>query len=438
MADRPAGPAQAQRRPLTFLLIAHYLSSFGNSVTVVTVPLYVLSRGGSATAVGWAGFASALPLVFAGAVGGVWVDRIGGRWMSVLSDTVAGVIIGLVPLLTDTVGLPQSALLLLLFGRSLVATPVNAARLGLLAPLVERAQVRLESANSWFQGGMQLGLLVGAPLAGVVFVAYGATTGLYVDCATFFASAILITVGVPGGLSANAPRRAGFFKQLAEGPAAVRQIPVVGAMTLFLFVTNFLGDSFTPVLLPLYAKLTLGGGQYLGWMLAAAGAGATIGTFAYGPVSKWFLRSRRWTLLGCFAVIGVLRLSMAADPGPVLATVISFMVGLCIGPLNPVLATVMFRWVPEQLRGRVFTLTQAVSISAAPAGVLVAAWSVTLFGLRETLAGFGAAYLVLILLSTGRRALDDMDRLPEPAPVEAADEATAEPEPVEGLVESAD
>lgn len=412
-ADQLHGPSHAQRRPLTIMLIAHYLSSFGNAVTLVTVPLYVLSRGGSATAVGWAGFAGALPLVFAGAVGGVWVDRIGGRRVSVLSDTVAGVIIGLVPLLTNTVGLPEFALLVLLFGRSLVATPVNAARLGLLAPLAERAHVRLESANSWFQGGPQLGLLIGAPLAGVIFVTYGATTGLYVDCASFAASAALVAAGVPRKLTtAAAPRHAGFFKQLAEGPAAVRQIPVVGAMTAFLFVTNFLGDSFTPVLLPLYAKLTLGHEQYLGWMLAASGAGAVVGTFGYGPLSKWFPSSRRWTLLLCFAAIGLLRLAMAADPGPILVTAISFLIGLCIGPLNPVLSTVMFQWVPEPLRGRVFTLTQAVSISAAPIGVLAAAWSVTAFGLRDTLAGFGATYLVLVLASTGWRALKDMDAAP--------------------------
>src|SRR3954471_6121047 len=74
------------RSALFLLLIAHYASACGNAVTIVTVPLYVLARTGSPLATGLAAFANSLPLIFAGAVGGVWVDRLGGRAVSVASD----------------------------------------------------------------------------------------------------------------------------------------------------------------------------------------------------------------------------------------------------------------------------------------------------------------------------------------------------------------
>ncbi|MER5883638.1 MFS transporter [Streptomyces sp. NPDC001941] len=407
--------ATLRRRPLVLMLVAHYLSAFGNAVTVVTVPLYVFGQTGSSVSTGLAGFANALPLVFAGAVGGVWIDRIGGQRMSVVSDLLAGALIGLVPLLNDTVGLPLPALMLLLFGRSMVATPASAARMTLVKPLADEAGVRLENANSWIQGAPRLGLLVGAPLAGLLIATTGPVVGMYVDCASFFAAALLMSLGVPRRAPQPAAERPPFFRQLSDGLTATRKIPVIAAMTGFVVVTNFLDDAFTPVLLPVYSEEVLGGGQYLGWLLAASGCGAVAGTFLYGPASKRLLTSRRWTLLGCFAVIGVLRLCVAAEPGPVLTIVISFLLGLAAGPLNPVLMTVMFERVPPELTGRIFALSGAAAMSAAPLGILVAGWSVDLAGLRTTLIAFGCAYLVLIAVSSRLSALKDMDKGPDAA-----------------------
>ncbi|MGI5467550.1 MFS transporter [Streptomyces sp. CA-132043] len=416
-SDPGTAPATRQRRPLFMMLLAHYLSSFGNAITVITVPLYVLHTTGSSVSTGLAGFANTLPLIFAGAVGGVWIDRIGGKRMSVLSDVVAGVSIGLVPLLDNTVGLPLPVLMGLLFGRSLGSTPTGAARQSLIKPLAEQSGVRLASANSWMQGAPRLGLLVGAPLAGLLVAVSGPVTGMYVDAGTFLLSALLVAVGVPNrsASASAAPRDHGFFRQLAEGAKLVRGIPVVGAMTAFVFVTNFLDDAFNPVILPVYSDEVLGSGQYLGWLVAASGCGAVAGTFAYSPASARWLTSRRWTLLGCFLVIGALRLALGGMPGVVLSIVISFLLGLAAGPLNPALSTVMLEKVPEAAFGRVFALTSAVGMSAAPIGILVAGWSIHGIGLRGTLLLFGTAYIVLVLVSLRSRALRDMDTKPAPA-----------------------
>ncbi|MGV4927984.1 MFS transporter (plasmid) [Streptomyces sp. BHT-5-2] len=407
-------PTESRRRgPLSVLLIAQYLSAFGNAVTIVTVPLYVLGATGSSIATGLAGFANALPLIFAGAIGGVFIDRIGGRRMSVLSDLFAGVLIGLVPLLDQTTGLPLPLLMALLFGRTVVATPAQAARLSLIKPLAETAGVRLESANSWFQAAPRLGLVVGAPLAGLLVAVSGSVAGMYVDSATFLIASALVGFAVPRGRpAASSGEKLGFVRQLTEGMAVVRTIPVIGAMTAFVFVTNFLDDAFTPLMLPVYAKEILGNGEYLGWLLAASGVGAIAGTFLYPPLSRRFLTSRRYTLLGCFAVIAALRLLMVAHPGLFLMVALTFASGLAAGPLNPVLSTVMLERVPEELRGRVFGLSGAVAMAAAPLGILCAGWAVDGAGLTWALACFGTAYFVLILVSLRSRALRDMDAAP--------------------------
>jgi MFS family permease len=408
-ADTPT----ARRGPLTALLTAQYLSAFGNAVTIVTVPLYVLGATGSSVATGLAGFANALPLIFAGAVGGVFIDRIGGRRMSVLSDLLAGVLIGLVPLLDQTAGLPLPLLMGLLFGRTVVATPAQAARLSLIKPLADGAQVRLESANSWFQAAPRLGLVVGAPLAGLLVAVSGSVVGMYVDAASFLVASALVALAVPPAEAApGGGEKLSFLRQLTEGFAVVRTIPVIGAMTAFVFVTNFLDDAFTPLMLPVYAKEVLGDGQYLGWLLAASGCGAIAGTFLYPMLSRRFLTSRRYTLLGCFAVIAALRLLMVLHPGPFLMVTITFASGLAAGPLNPALSTVMLERVPEELRGRVFGLSGAVAMAAAPLGILCAGLAVDGVGLTAALGCFGTAYFVLILVSLRSRALREMDKKP--------------------------
>ncbi len=406
-------PTTVNRRPLAVLLTAHYLSAFGNAVTVVTVPLYVLSRTGSPVATGLAGFASTLPLIFAGAVGGVWIDRLGGRRISILSDLLAGVCIGLVPLLDGTIGMSMPLLLGLLFARSLVATPANAARVSLIKPLAEAGGVRLETANSWYQAAPRLGLVLGAPLAGLLVATAGPVVGLYVDAAGFLVASALVAVGVPAAAkTVELGERLGFVQQLVEGVVLVRRMPVIAAMTAFVFVTNFLDGAFTPVLLPVYARDILHDGQYLGWLIAATGVGAVAGTLLYAPASRYFLASRRGTMLGCFAVIGALRLSMALAPAAAVMIAICFLLGLAGGPLNPVLTTVTLEHVPEHARGRVFGLGSAVALSGAPLGVLSAGWAVAGAGLLPTLACFGATYLILVLVSLRARALHEMDVVP--------------------------
>ncbi|WP_053926418.1 MFS transporter [Streptomyces chattanoogensis] len=415
-ADPAAARPALRRAPLTVLLVAQYLSSFGNAVTIVTIPLYVLGKTGSAVETGLAGFANSLPLIFAGAFGGVLIDRVGGRRMSVLSDLLAGLIIGLIPLLDETTGLPTPALLCMLFGRTVVATPATAARLSMIKPLAEAAGVRLENANSWYQAAPRLGLVAGAPLAGLLVAVSGSVTGMYVDAASFLIASALIAFAVPRAPARPAGPSVGFGRQLTEGLALVKTMPVIGAMTAFVFVTNFLDDAFTPLMLPVYTREVLGNGESLGWLLAASGCGAIAGTFLYGPASRRFLSNRRLTLLGCFAVIAALRLLFVAQPGLPVMLALTFLSGLAAGPLNPVLSTVMLERVPEDLRGRVFGLTGAVGMGAAPLGILAAGWAVEYGGLRIAMACFGLAYVVLILLSLRSRALKEMDAPVVPGP----------------------
>ncbi|MBW4718328.1 MFS transporter [Saccharothrix obliqua] len=396
------------RRPLIVLLTANYLSWFGNAVTVVAVPLYVLQETGSSLQTGLAGFANTLPLVFAGAAGGVLVDRFGGRRVGVLSDLAAGVCMVLVPLLHGTVGLPMPVLLALLFGRSLAATPAGTARLSQLAPLAEAAGVRRETANTVHHSAQRLALVLGPPLAAALVAVTGPAPTLYLDAGSFLLASLLTFLGVPATERPATPR-AGFARQLRDGFAFVAATPVIGAILAVLVVTNFVDDAFAPVLLPVYATEVAGDVRALGWLLAAGGVGAVIGTLAYAPASRNVLRNRYATFIGCFAAVALLRVLMVYLPGVPAMAALTFLVGLAGGPLNPLLATVMQERVPEGLQGRVFGLTGAVAFASVPLGVLSAGWSVELVGLRYSLLGFAVVYLALVVVALRLKSLRELD-----------------------------
>lgn len=396
---------KTQRRALvglSSLIVAHYVSWFGNIITTVTVPLYVLGMTESGVQTGLAGFANTLPLVVAGALAGVFIDRLGGRAVSVAADLAAGALTLVLPFLIEGPDSPFVFLLVVLFVRSLIAAPAASARLSLIERMSSDAGVRLESSNTLFQSAQRVALIVGAPLAGVLFVVWGGPTALFIDAGTFFVAAIILWFGVPKPREDGAPSSDGdagsrsYFGMLADGFTYVRSSPLIVAILAVIMLSNFLDDAFAPLLLPAYSVEVLGSAGLLGVLLAGAGIGSVIGMFLYIPASGRVLRNRYWTFVASLLVVGLLRLVLVAYPSLPLAVVVVFLVGLAGAPLNPLLVTVMQILVPTHLQGRVFSLVSGLAMAAVPLGVLTSGVALDLVGLRASLAIFAGGYVVLV------------------------------------------
>ena len=393
------------RAPLVGLLAANYVTWFGNGITMVAVPLYVLARTHSAQTAGWAGAASAVPLVIAGLGGGVLIDRRGLRQSSVLSDFAAGLFTAAVPLLDRLSMLPIPYLLMLLFFRSLFNTPGNVARLGLLPELAERAQTTKDVANTYFRLAPRLALVLGPSAAGLLVSAVGPSATLYIDAVTFFSSAGLVLVFVPkGNTSARQPTKP-FVSEMREGLRFICTERAVLVMLGLLSMTNLIDEAFAPVLLPVYALTVVGDAATVGWLLAANGVGAVAGTLLYIPARLRLGQSRFLIFVICFAIVALSRFAMTGLPNRWFATTITFVFGLASGPLNPIISTAMQEATPKYLRGRVFGAFSATAYSAAPLGILIAGWLVGVIGLRETFAVYGVMYVCAVTIAASSRAL---------------------------------
>lgn len=405
------------KRPLIALVAANYLSWLGNTMTLVAVPLYVLDISGSAAEAGAAGFAGALPMIIAGLAGGVIADRVGARRTSVWADVLAGICMAAVPLLHSTVGLALPALMALLFLRTLADAPGAAARLALLPRVTAQSKVRSETANSLFHSAQRVAFVVGPPAAGVLAGIIGPAAVLYFDALTFLASGLFIAIAVPRARpSADAEHeqdqgaRPGLVREVSEGARYILRTPILAAIISVVVCTNFLDDALTPVLLPVYSRDVLDNADLVGWLLAANGIGAVVGSFGYAPASRRLLRNRWATFVGCFALICVARLVMVLEPGLWPMLLVTFAIGLASGPINPLVTGVVERVTPERMLGRIWGAVMAMAFAAAPIGIFLNGWLTEQLSLRTTLAVFGGLYVLLIAYALTNRALRALAR----------------------------
>ena len=187
-----------RRAPLYALYVADAVSLAGNAVAQLAIPWFVLTTTGSASLTALAVFFNFLPIVLAGFLGGVIVDRLGFRTTSIVADLASSAAVAAIPLLYSTVGLELWQLMALVFVGALLDAPGATARAALLPDLVELAAVRMERASGIRGAIQQSAQLIGAPIGGLLVAGVGATNALWLNSASFLVSAAL-----PYSASAN-------------------------------------------------------------------------------------------------------------------------------------------------------------------------------------------------------------------------------------------
>ncbi len=404
------------RLPLLALLGANAISLVGSQLTSLAIPWFVLQLTGSATKTGLTAFVNTLPAVLAGFFGGTLVDRLGYKRASVAADLLSGVSIALVPLLLRTGGLAFWQLLVLVFLRALLDTPGATARRSLLPDLAVLAGWRLERVNAAAQAIGNLAGLLGPPLAGLLIVTLGSSTALWVDAASFVASAAIVAAALPRGAPApHAARTAGqYVRELGAGLRFVRRQPLILALTTIIAIVNFLGAPLFAVILPVYALRTFGSAVSLGLMAAGFGGGALGGTLLFGAVGhRW---PRRATVVTAFLGSGLPFWLLIPAPGLAATVAALALVGVAVGVVNPLLATLFQERTPAELRGRVFGVLTALGLAAAPLGMVLAGSLLAAVGVRWTLGAIATAYALVTVSLRFHPAFRMLDNPADDAP----------------------
>lgn len=390
------------RTPLVAVLAANSISTAGTSLTLIGVPWFVLETTGSAGKAGVVAFCATLPIVVAALVGGPVIDRLGRRRVAVASDAVCAAAVAAVPLLHHAGALHFWMLCALMAVNGLAHTPGNTARYVLVPDLAEHAGTTLARAASLFDAVSRGARMVGAALAGVLIAVVGAETVLLLDAATFALSALLVAGGVRG-IRAAEPRKAAapvslrtYRAELREGYAYLLGNRLLLAVVVMVMFMNGTDQGWNAVLLPVHAEGELGGATDLGLLTALFGAGGLTGALLYGAVGHRF--SRRTVFAVCVVLCGAPRFAVAALTGTTLPLAVTMALGgVAGGMLNPILTTVTYERVPEELRSRVSGALTAGCELAMPVGGLAAGLLVEGMGATGALLAMGGVYFLATL-----------------------------------------
>lgn len=279
-------------------VIAAALSSVGNGMHFIAVAWFLYKITGSAASVGWVLIVGTLPGLVLSPWIGVLVDRWSNKWICVAADVLRALIL-------------SCLVLAMLFDFRVVETIYVTTFLTAICSIFFQSSVaalvrdistkeNLLDANIVSKMSMQIGMLTGSSIGGILVAHFGAMTVILLNGASFLISGIL-TMWIREVRHAasfdQAHEKIRFAKELRDTLDYVRDnrfivwsaiVQMFGATTL----------SVCNTLLPVFVDRELkAGAQAFGMIDAAWGAGSIAGGFALAYIARR-IDGRRISLYG--------------------------------------------------------------------------------------------------------------------------------------------
>lgn len=380
-----------------YLLIGRIVTNIGDSIYYVAAMWLVYSLGGNAFYSGLAGFLTLLPVSLQ-FITGPFVDRWPVKRTLIITQVLQAVLILIIPIAYYFDALTVTLILIVMPIVSFIeqfAYPSQSKALPLILKKKE-----LIKGNSYFSFAYQGIDMVFNAMSGVLVAFVGAVTLFLADSVTFAAAAILFSlVKVPHYTKENIANKKGvkhrlenYFNELKEGFAIV----FGSLMAIFLvgsIVANFaIGGALA--ILPAFAD-DHGGAKIYGFYLAAMSTGGLIGAL----LATWMGKLR----IGLFSIFAFLFGSIcwvlaATVPWTYIAIALFGMAWIPIGGTNVIFAATIQTIVPNQLLGRINSVSRSMSSIAMPVGSLAGGYfaTVTSSTLIFALTGLGLAFVSIV------------------------------------------
>jgi MFS family permease len=383
-------------RDFRYLYAGQMVSFLGSQLTVVAVPYQVYRLTHSSLQVGLVSLVGLVPLVAGSLIGGSIVDTYDRRRVLLITEVLlagTSVTLALNASAAQPALWPLYAVTAVASGLSGVDRP---ARSAMVPNLV--GEQHLAAANALWQILMQVGVIAGPGLAGLLLAGTSLSAVYWIDVATFGAAFITVLFMAPMPVPGR-PRKVG-LGSIIEGLSYLRGRQVIQGV--FLIDINAMVFGMPRALFPaLGTNVFKGGAQAVGFLYAAPGAGALLGALTTG----WVGRVRHQ---GRAVIIAVMAWGAAiAAFGAVKLLPVALILLAIAGWADVISAvfrnTMLQRSTPDELRGRLSALQIAV-VTGGPrlgdfeAGAVAAATDVSFSVVSGGLACIAGAGLVARLL----------------------------------------
>jgi MFS family permease len=375
-----------RERNFRLLFSAQAISLLGSGVAPVALAFGVLRSTGSAVDLGIVLAAREAVMVVLLLFGGVWADRLPRQLIGAVANAVcvlAQAATGLL-FLTHTSQVWSLALLAALNGAAIAFW--GPASVGLVPSTVPTPALR--QANSLLGLARNSSGVAGAALGGVLVALIGPGLGLEIDAASYLAAALLIWAIRTSTIEEAARRRQGVLGDLATGWSEFWSRSWLWGIVVQFALFNMAYVGAVSVLLPVFARRSLGGPPAYGAIYALAGIGAVIGGLA-----MLRLAPARPLLVGSAGIVVSLPffalMALGAPLWGLLLT--SLLAGIGVETFSVLWSTTMQERIPRDKLSRVSSYDSFGSFVLMPLGLAAA-------GPLEAAVGLGPAIWIAFLV----------------------------------------
>jgi MFS family permease len=360
-----------RHRNYRLYLTGQLVSVCGTWMQQVALSWLVYRLTGSATLLGVVGFASQIPILALGPIGGVFSDRYSCHRVAVWTQFAAlgqALILAALTLL----GLIQPWHIILLGAALGVVYAFDMpARQALVHQLVDPDD--LANAVALNSSMINAARIVGPALAGLVVAKFGEGVCFIINAASYIATILALLMMKFATRPRQEAKAISIGRSLIEGYHYTLATTPIRDLLILLGVVGVMGMPYMTLMPVFAANVHNSGADALGTMFGAVGLGALIGAL--------FLAQRK-NIIGLGRVIVIATLGFGV--GLIFFTVarvfwlsLVLLVGVGCGWMVLIAAsnTVLQTLADREMRGRVMSLFSMMLVGMAPFGSLLAGWA---------------------------------------------------------------
>lgn len=383
-----------KQRNFMLLWSGQLVSWVGTEVSGIALPLVVLALTGSPAQAGGVAAMRGLAYVFWAIPAGVVIDRWDRKIVMVAANLGSGLATGSIALALMFHNLPVIQLYVVSVIEGSCFVFANLGRFASFPKVVSKEQFPAASAQSSMAD--QVALLVGPPLGGFLYQTAGGFVAFLIDAVSYFVNAFsLLFINVPLGRETPAEQKAIHY-EIKEAFLWLWHQPLLRFLNLLTAGRTVISAGLYLLLIVL-AKEHHASGLFIGAIFAVGAGGGILGSLVSAKIHNSFGMKQLLISVSLFSFL-IFSLYAFAANNFLLAGITALF--YLLDPLyNVTVSSYSARTIPDEIRGKVSSLTRLVILGAYSLGFFITGNLLLYFGSKWTIGAFSCLLFFLFLMT---------------------------------------